>query len=519
VDATDESQREQVLLRLAKQDYQNLIEAFHAVTEATVAALDVERVSIWRILHNSEGIACEDLYIRSARAHEHGLVLWARDYPRYFEALLESRTIPADDARVDPRTWEFADNYLEPRGITSMLDVPIWHKGALYGILCHEHLGPRRRWRVDEAELAGNLADLVALALERNDRRAAERRWTSVVDELMEAVFVLDPDLTIVQMNAPARELLERLGGPLRREDRVRSIEYRDLKGRLVSEDQTPLGRAMRGQCSSDLLVIESRQAGRLGSFRVTVSPIIENGQIKNYVAMLHDVTQQVENEQLKAEFLSTLAHELKTPATVVRGFTELLESDPRVPLGFQEQLDTIVHASARTERLIDDAVEMAGLTVGRLSLTHDVIEMRALVGSVVASVAAASPGHPIRLNAPKEAKITVDPPRIEQVIRRLLDNAVHRSLPGGEVEVEVVTAPTRVTVLVHDHGYGIPPDRQASIFDAFCRGEKEDSDGLGIGLHLARETVRLHGGDMSLHSLEGKGSTFSFWLPREAQR
>ena len=92
--------------------HQNKLDVFRSITEATSEALDVERVSIWRILPRSTGIACEDLFVRSSHSHEDGLVLLARDYPRYFHSLLESRTIPADDARTDPRTREFATSYL-----------------------------------------------------------------------------------------------------------------------------------------------------------------------------------------------------------------------------------------------------------------------------------------------------------------------------------------------------------------------------------------------------------------------
>lgn len=517
-DTARESVREHVLLDLAKRDHHNTVEAFQSITEATAVALAVERVSIWRLLPEAEGIACEDLFTLSTHRHQHGLVLWARDYPRYFEALLESRTIPADDARRDPRTEEFAQSYLEPRGITSMLDVPIWHDKALYGILCHEHLGPPRHWRADETEFAGNLADLVALALERSQRRRAEHRWESVLEQITEAVFVLDPERRILQMNPRGRELLDRIGGARRHEERLRCLEYWDRKGGLIPPERLPVERALRGEQCKDVVTIWTQHAGFIGSFCVMATPITDQGQVVSLVVVMQEVTDEVRRDQLRAEFLSTLAHELKTPATVVKGFTQLLADDPRLPLELQERVAAIDHASDRTERLIEDAVEMAGLTLGRLALTREPVELRSLVESVIASVAATSTTHPTVLTAPSSIEVSVDRARIEQVIRRLIDNAIRYSPQGGEIDIHLVAEPRRVIATIRDHGLGIRRAHLPTIFDAFARRDgspANGSRGLGVGLYLTREIVRLHGGEMWCESVEGKGTAFSFWLPR----
>jgi signal transduction histidine kinase len=516
-DTTRESLRENVLLDLAKRDHRNTIEAFQSITEATAVALAVERVSIWRLLPQATGIACEDLFTLSTHRHEHGLVLWARDYPRYFEALLENRTIPADDARRDSRTEEFAQSYLEPRGITSMMDVPIWHQGSLYGILCHEHLGPPRHWREDEEALAGNLADLVALSLERSERRRIENRWESVLEQIAEAVFVLDRKGKVLQMNPRGRDLLDRVGGGRRHEDRLAAFEYRDRKGRPIPRDQQPILRARRGEQNRDVLTIWNQHAGFLGSFNVLATPIIENGIVESVVVVLQDVTDEVRVDQLKAEFLSTLAHELKTPAAVVKGFTQLLMRDPKVPAALRERLGTIDQASERTERLIDDAVEMAGLTVGRLALSREPVELRSIVSAVIASIPATLQTHPTRLVSPAWIEISADRARIEQVIRRLVENAIRYSPDGGPIDVQIVDEPARVTVTVCDRGIGISEARRSHIFEAFTCADDDipNGGGLGIGLYLTREIVRLHGGEMSCESVEGQGTTFAFWLPR----
>ena len=515
-----ESLRERVLLGLAKREYRNTREAFGAVTEASAVALGVDRVSIWRLLPNNVAIVCEHLFLLGPHRHERpDRVLLASDYPRYFAALLGSRTIPADDACTDPRTREFAESYLRPLGVASMMDVPIWQNGTLYGVVCHEHVGPLRHWCRDEVEFAGNLADLVALALESEERRSVERRWTTVMEQVAEAVFVLDTEATILQMNRPARELFERTGGALRVEDRVRAVEYQDLLGRVIPRDELPTKRAARGQRSNSVISIWHEQRGSLGAYRVKVTPVYEGGQIQSMVAVLQDVTADIRLDKLKAEFLSAVAHELKTPVAVVKGYVELLQRDPEAPLPCQEKIATIERASLRTERLIDDAVEMSGLTLGRLSLTRERLELRSFLDRLVACIAATSSNHTIRLHASEAVELKIDRARIEQVLRRLVDNAVRYSPDGGDIDIEIAVEPSLVIVSVRDHGIGIPASHQPHIFEAFFRGDvraQGGAAGLGIGLYLAREIVRLHGGDMWFESIEGVGSTFSLWLPRE---
>lgn len=137
------------------------------ITESASSTLDVERVSVWFLDPAHLRITCRDLFIRAAREHSSGTVLLAKDFPPYFQALGTGRTIAAHDAHTDPRTSCFSSVYLAPLKINSMLDVPILVQGKMVGVLCHEHVGPKRTWDSDEETFAYLMASFVALALER----------------------------------------------------------------------------------------------------------------------------------------------------------------------------------------------------------------------------------------------------------------------------------------------------------------------------------------------------------------
>jgi PAS domain S-box-containing protein len=152
----------------------HLASTLRQITEVTAQTLGVERVSIWRYSGDREAIECVDLYELSTNGHSTGVKLQAASYPAYFNALATTQIISADDAPRDPRTSQFSENYFSPLGISSLMDAPIWLFGKLEGVICHEHVGPLRRWTQDEQMFAIAMSNLISLAYEQWERKRAE---------------------------------------------------------------------------------------------------------------------------------------------------------------------------------------------------------------------------------------------------------------------------------------------------------------------------------------------------------
>jgi len=184
----------------------DLADSFRIVTEATAHAVEVERVSVWLYGDDRSTIRCIDLYNMSTDSHSEGMVLAATDYPSYFKALEEGAFIAAHDAHKDPRTNEFSDSYLSRLGITSMLDVPIRLKGVVMGIVCYEHVGPARRWTMEEENFARSPADYVSLAMEADERRRAEEALRLATLSLQEHVVMLEESNTRAEEASRLRE-------------------------------------------------------------------------------------------------------------------------------------------------------------------------------------------------------------------------------------------------------------------------------------------------------------------------
>jgi len=153
----------------------DLAPALQQITELTAEALACERVSLWLFDPDRSAIRCVDLYECSAGCHSEGLVLDAASHPAYFEALARQRTLPVTHALSDPRTREFAEGYLRPRGITSLLTAGVWDGETLVGVLCCAHVGPPREWEIDEESFVGSVADHVHMALEEAARSVRQQ--------------------------------------------------------------------------------------------------------------------------------------------------------------------------------------------------------------------------------------------------------------------------------------------------------------------------------------------------------
>ena len=250
----------EVLLALARSPALadgDLERALQEITEAAAANLSVARASVWRYRADRASLVCDDLFQSGTRSHERDMQLFARDYPTYFQALEEERTITAHHAVGDARTRELADSYLRPLGITSMLDAPIRLQGKMIGVLCHEHVGTPRAWSVDEQNFAGSLADCVSLAIAAADRKNSERQLADRVAELARSNAELEQFASVA-----SHDLQE----PLRMVQSFVSLLQSRYQGRLDEDADLYISHAVEGvkrmrECISGLLAYS--RAGR----------------------------------------------------------------------------------------------------------------------------------------------------------------------------------------------------------------------------------------------------------------
>ncbi len=217
-------------------------------------------------------------------------------------------------------------------------------------------------------------------------------------------------------------------------------------------------------------------------------------------------------------DYLSIAAHELKTPLTAIKGGTQLLERTllRNGDLNDRESklLGMIISQVNRLSYMVDSLLDTSRLASGRVKLTKSDHDLRAIVQEAVEEVRSSIPGRSIDIKLPShELRANIDPVRLSQVIENVLRNALENSDPDKAVLVEVYEDMDDIYMTVTDYGKGIQPKDGPHIFEKFYRGA-ECSGGLGLGLYISSELVKLHGGRIWFESDPGYGTTFYIAIP-----
>lgn len=278
------------------------------------------------------------------------------------------------------------------------------------------------------------------------------------------------------------------------------------------------------GQTRIGVLILENlRRPGSFSQADLTllqyvadlISLSVENTRLRR---ALQTIQAQDETNRLKAELVSILAHEMRTPLTSIKGYsTALLMEEADFAPEMQREFLQLIDAECDTlQDLIHNLLESTVIDTGRLQLEIQPVMLARLVRRVADDMARTSPKHRIVLDFPKDLPIVdADPDRVVQVLRNLLDNAIKYSPSGGLVVVRGEALEREVVVSVADQGIGIAPQDVNRLFEKFFRAQSgHHVVGSGLGLPIARHIVESHGGRIWAESRLHHGSTFYFTLP-----
>jgi two-component system sensor histidine kinase KdpD len=218
-------------------------------------------------------------------------------------------------------------------------------------------------------------------------------------------------------------------------------------------------------------------------------------------------------------ELFSILSHELRAPLTTIKGSSRTLLRHGAAldPATSRQLLQDIDQEADRLHRLVDNLLELARAGTGKGALRTEPTAVDALLRRVVADATPRAGDRRLRVRASANLPHPrIDPVRIEQVVRNLIDNAVKFSPPTGTIDLSAAHQEDAIVVAVRDDGPGVPPEYHHRVFERFFRVEREGSTvaGAGLGLAICKRFVELHGGWIELDSRPGNGATFRFALP-----
>jgi two-component system sensor histidine kinase SenX3 len=246
--------------------------------------------------------------------------------------------------------------------------------------------------------------------------------------------------------------------------------------------------------------------------------PLVVDDMIVGAVALIHDVTDARRVESVRRDFVANVSHELKTPIGALGLLAETIAATEEADV-VRRLAEQVVRESERLGRIVDDLLDLS-LIEAQAAPTREPTPVRVLVEEAVERLSPLALAHGIPLRTEPitdDLLVLCDATQLVSAITNLLDNAVKYSEPGQAVVVTAVSLEGRVVLRVQDHGIGIPNRDLERIFERFYRVDKARSratGGTGLGLSIVRHVAEAHGGDVTVESTEGEGSTFWLSLP-----
>ena len=262
---------------------------------------------------------------------------------------------------------------------------------------------------------------------------------------------------------------------------------------------------------------------GRNQILGLRLSLLREDGEPLGIAVYVRDLTRAKEYDKMKSDMISLMSHELRTPLTSINGFAELLTSDGSIPEGAREFVTIIANEAQRMSRMINTFLAVTQLErKDKQEVLKIPLRLDEVVRDTIATMQPMAKKKRIRLVEQPSHRIppvAADRSLITQVVKNLLNNAIRYSPERTTVTISTALEAEAVRVSVEDRGYGIPAEAKERVWEKFYRvvreGQEKDEESTGLGLSFVREVVEQHGGSVALDTEEGRGSKFSFCLPR----
>lgn len=352
--------------------------------------------------------------------------------------------------------------------------------------------------------LAENLESQL-LEIQQNDRRL-----TTLLENIVVGVILLNEDREIKVCNPAVNEILStNVYGYLGRDytDIIQSSEITRLVDKAIKRDKP--------QNKEVVLYLQSERV-----VDVNVIPIINVDEENNYVVLLYDITEIKRLEQVRTDFVANASHELRTPITALKGFSEtLLDGAMNDPELLKEFLEIMLKESTRLDTMVHDILQLSRLEQRPNYVAADQVNVEDTVRDAIQILYQKAETKQIDLTVDVKTDliVNVNQDELKQVMINLIGNAISYTPEKGYVKIVIDTRGKEGIIEVKDNGIGIPQKEQERIFERFYRVDKarsRNAGGTGLGLSIVKWLVDGMDGWIELESMPQEGSTFRVWLP-----
>lgn len=454
-----------------------------------------------------------------------------------------------DELSITQRLGAPVQDMIGGANIGSFLNIPLTVENRIVGMLSlfDEREGT---FDTDLLKLTTMIADYAAVALENVRLREREtalwrqaeigrQRLELIIISMAEGLLITNELGEITLLNVSAQHLLAQAQLDLKQYTPLRTLALASNVSWLHKLADV-IDEALTGVTVMNQELI----AGEVGesvplTLSISAAPLhdasLSQLQPIGVVAVLNDVTANKQIEKLKDEFVSVVSHELRSPLTAIKGYTQHLVrrlerrlrkaqqdsaiSAVDIPESYDLHSLGIIQSQAdHLERLVSDLLDLSQVQWGKLHLQYSSFYLADVLAESVRSVQASAEQHTIYLDiAVQDTKIVADKIRLSQVVGNILDNAIKYSPQGGRVTVKLEERGGDYLVSITDQGIGISQEYLDHIFERFYRVRNTASrqySGIGLGLYVTRAIIEEHGGRIRVTNNKGLGCTFSFTVP-----
>lgn len=350
-----------------------------------------------------------------------------------------------------------------------------------------------------------------------------------IVSGLEDALVAYDKNFRIFYFNKEAENLFG-----IKAEDilnyKIQSTDSENPKLKILTQVIYPtLAPIMvsRSPAGSYPQIVDIKFSDPGKELRVSTSPIGDaKGQLMGFVKIINDRTRELAVIRSKNEFITVASHQLRGPLTNINWALELLAQDQTVSAESKNLVDNAVAASRSLLKIIDDLLNIAKIEEGRFGYQYEKVDISEFVNRILAEVLPQAKQWDIKVyfDRPKEGlpSVFIDEQKLSIAFTNLLENAIRYNTKSGEVVVKTEMLPGGepfIKLSVRDTGIGVPANDIQKLFGKFFRADnalKLQTEGSGLGLYIAKNIIRSHGGEIGADSQLGRGSTFWFTLPTD---
>lgn len=361
----------------------------------------------------------------------------------------------------------------------------------------------------NEFSMLNSSLNILARNLQRitKEQEMQNDRLRAVIENMGTPLILIDDKGCIILTNQMYKEMFRVEETDIIGKTYLEVIEHEDVK--QIIEHIFMTEQKIRRQITIPIHI-------QMKNLEVYGAPIISsNNEWKGIVLVFHDITEIKKLEKVRKDFVANVSHELKTPVTSIKGFTEtLLDGALHDEKALESFLNIILKESNRLQSLVYDLLELSKIEQEDLKLNINQVEMNKMIHDIVDSLKKRAEDKQIDIQIFEEQLLTVegDSLRLQQIFINLLSNAIAYTLPSGKVEVHIQDDDEFVVISIADTGIGIEKEEIPRIFERFYRVDRarsRNSGGTGLGLAIVKHSVEAHHGEIHVESEVGKGSRF----------